>query len=103
MTATHSQQYYILDGVRRAVAAYRSGLKDIQAIIVEQGKPDVSARISLDQLHSPKHQIPRDARYIVNTEYPTQVLKTEPPPIHVESLGLPGQLPTVPITQVQLT
>lgn len=53
--------------------------------------------------HPPKHHVPRDARYIIGTEYPTQVLMTEPPPIHVEPLGLPGQLPTVLVSQVQLT
>ena len=95
--------YYIKEGVRRSVAAREAGLTDIPAIIVEQGKPDVQTRISLAQLHSPKHTIPRDYRYIRYTEYPTLVLKTEPPPIVVERLGLPGQSPSVPIAQVTLT
>lgn len=96
-------QYYILEGIRRCVAAREAGLKDIRAQIIRVGKPDVFARIPLDQLHSRKHWIPRDSRYIRYTEYPTLVLKTEPPPIAVEPLGLPGQQPSVPIPQVLLT
>jgi hypothetical protein len=44
----------------------------------------------------------RDYRYIRDTEYPTLVLKTEPPPIQVEPLGVPGQKKTVPLLQVLL-
>jgi hypothetical protein len=95
-------QYYIKQGVRRSVAARDAGLSDIPAIIVEEGKADVLTRIRLDQLHSPKHEILRDYRYIRNTEYPTRVLKTEPPPILVERLGSPGHGPSIPISQVIL-
>src|SRR5437879_2934070 len=95
-------QYYILEGVRRSVAAREAGLKDILAQIIRAGTPDVFVRIPVDQLHSRKQQIPRDHRYIRYTEYPTLVLKTQPPPIAVELLGLPGQQPTVPIAQVLL-
>lgn len=95
-------QYYIKGGVRRAVAAREAGLPDIPAIIVEQGKSDVCSRLPLDQLHSPKHTVSRDYRYIRHTEYPTLVLKTEPPPILVERLGLPGQSSTVPLADVTL-
>lgn len=78
-------------------------MMDIPAFIVEQGKPDIRTKISLAQLYSPKHEIPRDYRYIRYTEYPTLVLKTEPPPILVERLGLQGQSPSVPLAQVTLT
>src|SRR5437899_12803483 len=96
-------QFYILEGVRRSVAAREEGLGDIPARIVEPGKPDILTRISLDQLHSPKLMILRDYRYIRYTEYPTRVLKTEPPPIIVEPLGLPGQKLTVPLGLVVLS
>jgi hypothetical protein len=79
-----------------------AGWKDLSAVIVEDGKPDVLTRIPLDQLYSPKHEILRDNRYIRYTEYPTLVLQSEPPPITVEPLGLPGQPSTVPIAQVIL-
>jgi len=95
-------QYYIYQGVRRSVAARDAGLSDIPAIIVEDGKADLLTRISLHQLHSPKHEILRDYRYIRNTEYPTLVLKTEPPPIIVEPSGARGQGPVIPISQVVL-
>jgi hypothetical protein len=95
-------QYYIEQGVRRCVAARDVGLSDIPAIIVEEGKADILTRIPLDQLHSPKHEVLRDYRYIRNTEYPTVVLKTEPPPILVEPLGAHGQGPCIPLSQVVL-
>jgi hypothetical protein len=94
--------YYIKEGVRRAVAAREAGMPDIPARIIEAGKPDVLVRIALDQLYSPKRVILRDVRYIRHTEYPTVVLKTEPPPIDVEPLGAPQQSSAVPLSQVLL-
>ena len=82
-------QYYIKEGVRRSLAAREAGRKDIPARIIENGKPDVFARLALHQLHSPKREILRDARYIRNTEYPTQMLGTEPPPIDVSFWDCP--------------
>ena len=96
-------RYYIRNGVRRAVAARQAGWADIPARFVEAGKPDVYFRVALNQLHSPKPQIARDYRYIRNTEYPTHVLRTQPPPIEIELLGLPGQFVPVPLAQVVLT
>lgn len=95
-------QYFIEQGVRRSVAAREAGLPDIPAIIHEPGKPPTMARIPLDQLHSPKASIVRDSRYVRHTEYPTHVLKTAPPPIHVQPLGLPGQSVTTPLMKVAL-
>jgi hypothetical protein len=95
-------QYYIQQGVRRCVAAREAGRVDIAAIIYEPGKPPYTTRLRLDQLHSPKAFILRDYRYIRSTEYPTLVLKTEPPTIHVEPLGSPGQTGTTPLAQVLL-
>jgi hypothetical protein len=95
-------QYYIAHGVRRCVAAREAGMADVPAVIFEPGQVPVAARLSLDQLHSPKPFILRDYRYVRYTEYPTLVLKTEPPPIEVEPLGLPGQARTIPLSQVVL-
>ncbi|MBY0523172.1 MAG: ParB N-terminal domain-containing protein [Gemmataceae bacterium] len=95
-------QYYILAGVRRAVAAREAGWKDLPARIVEAGYPDVLTRVGLDQLHSPKPEVIRDHRYIRNTEYPTKMLGTQPPAIEIEQLGLPNQGPSIPIAQVIL-
>lgn len=98
----NQQQFFIMDGVRRAVAAREEGLIDIAARIIESGSSDLLTRLRLDQLHSPKDRILRDYRYIKGTEYPTRVLKTEPPPIAVERLGLPGQGPSIPLQHVAL-
>jgi hypothetical protein len=95
-------QYFINQGVRRCVAAREAGLADILATVYEPGKPGITIRIPLDQLHSPKPFILRDYRYIRDTEYPTRVLGTEPPPIIVEPLGLPGQKRTTPLLQVAI-
>ena len=94
--------YFIEQGVRRCVAAREAGLHDIPAIIYEPGKSPVTARIPLDRLHSPKPSVFRDARYIRHSEYRTLVLQTEPPPIHVQPLGLPKQPGSVPLRQVAL-
>ena len=75
---------------------------DIPAIIYEPGKPPLITRIPLDQLHSPKALVLRDFRYTRYNEYPTLVLKTEPPAIEVEPLGLPGQKKTTRLAQVAL-
>jgi hypothetical protein len=95
-------QYYIEVGVRRCVAAREAGKADIAAVIYEPGQPPYVTRIPLSQLHSPKPFILRDYRYIRDTEYPTLVLKTEPPAISVQPLGLPGQGRTTPLLQVSL-
>jgi hypothetical protein len=96
-------QFFIQEGVRRSVAAREAGLPDITAIIYEPGQPPRTQRIPLTDLHSPKLSIPRDSRYIRFCEYPTKVLKTEPPPIEVEPLSLPRQKKSVPLQQVTLT
>jgi hypothetical protein len=95
-------QYYIRQGVRRAVAAREAGWSDLPAQLVETGKPDVFFRVALSELHSPKRRVARDYRYIRDSEYPTQVLKTEPPPIEIEPLGASGQTSSIPLAQVTL-
>jgi hypothetical protein len=95
-------EYYIQDGVRRAVAAREAGWSDIPARLIEQGKADLFFRVALSQLYSPKDFILRDYRYIRNVEYPTLVLRTQPPAIEIEQLGTPGQSAVVPLAQVIL-
>lgn len=100
--AAAKPQYYIEQGVRRSVAARMAGNVDIPARLYVPGQPVKSMRIPLDQLHSPKTFVIRDYRFIRRTEYPTLVLRTEPPPIEVEPLGLPGQTKSIPLAQVAL-
>jgi hypothetical protein len=94
--------YLIRDGVRRAVAAREAGKSDVLATIVAPGKPDVLTRIDINLLYSPKAAIVRDYRYIRDTEYPTLVLRTEPPPILVEPLPPSRHQYFTPITNVPL-
>jgi hypothetical protein len=94
--------YYIQAGVRRAVAAQEAGWTDLPAIIYDSGQAPVFTRVRVDARYSPKSVIPRDPRYIVNTEYTTAVLKTQPPPIEVQPLGQPGQTASIPLAQVRL-
>jgi hypothetical protein len=104
MSTASTPQFYILEGVRRAVAAREEGWIDVPALVVEPGKADVLTRLKVDQLHSPKPIILRDYRYIRHTEYPTRVLKTQPPAIDYcraawpagaapHRTGKPGQAP----------
>jgi hypothetical protein len=63
MSATASPlrlpQYYIADGVHRAVAARENGLLLLPARLVIQGQPDQFIQVRPDQLHSPKLSISR--------------------------------------------
>ncbi len=57
-------QYYIVEGVRRSVAAREAGIKIIRAVFHEPGQPDRIVYVSPDQLHSPKRSISAsDPRY----------------------------------------
>jgi len=75
---------------------------DVPAILYVAGLPPQPMRIPLDQLHSPKSFVVRDYRFVRDTEYKTLVLKTEPPPIAVQPLGLAGQSKSIPLSQVVL-
>jgi hypothetical protein len=79
--------YLIRSGVRRCVAAIRAGRTDIAAEVIVAGKPPIRCRVSFDDLYSPKPSVLRDHRYIVDTEYRTVVLGTEPPEIEISPLN----------------
>ena len=88
-------QYYIENGVRRVVASREQQLSEIPAIIYQEGQPPVNTTLRLDQLHSPKSEIPLDSRF----------LNIQPPirnPVEVQPLGVPGQMPTVPVNQIKI-
>jgi hypothetical protein len=101
-------QYYIADGVHRAVAARENCLRLLPARLVVQGQPDRFIYVSPDQLHSPKATISRAVTSRRN--YPaleaamaTPAGRATIPPIEVQPLGVPGQTTSVPLAQVQLT
>jgi len=73
----------------------QAGLTQIPAKIYQEGQAPVNTTLNLNQLFSPKPEIPRDQRFL-NIQPPIQV------PVEVQPLGLPGQLPTVPLNQVRL-
>jgi len=95
---SHSQKperFYILNGVRRAVAVREAGRRTIQAWIHRSGKSRVLRRLALKQLFSPKAQVELDARFY-------RVLLPIRTPIDVEPLGELGQLPVIPLSKVEL-
>jgi hypothetical protein len=89
------ERFYILNGVRRAMAVREAGRKTIQATILRAGKPPVSRRLALKLLFSPKAQVELDARFY-------RILLPLRTPIEVEPLGLPNQDPSVPLAKVEL-
>jgi hypothetical protein len=100
-------QYYIADGVHRAVAARENGLVVLGAPLVVQGQPDRLIYVRPDQLHSPKASISR--RVTSRRNYPaleatlaTAAGRAAVPPIEVQPLGAPGQGASVPLAQVQI-
>jgi RHS repeat-associated protein len=94
-TASTLPQYYIENGVRRCVACQQAGLTQIPATIYQAGQAPVNTTLNLNQLFSPKTELLLNQRFL-NIQPPIQV------PIQVQPLGLPGQLPTVPLNQVRL-
>lgn len=81
--------------MRRSLAVREAGLSEIPATIYRPGQAPVTTTLRLDQLFSPKTSVPLDSRF----------LRIHPPihtPIEVQPLGLPGQVPAVPIDQVRL-
>jgi hypothetical protein len=101
-------QYYVADGVHRAVAARENGLSLIPARLVIQGQPDQIIYVRLDQLHSPKPTISRTVT--ARRNYPaleaamaTAAGRAKMPPIEIQPLGAPGQTGSVPLALVQIT
>ena len=90
-----SPQYYIENGVRRSVASREAGANEIPATIFREGQSPENTTLNLDQLHSPKPEIPADPRF-QNIKPPIQT------PIQVQPMGTPGQLPTVPLNKVKI-
>ena len=98
-------EYYILHGVRRAVAARENGLQVILAILYVDGQVPQLLAVSLDRLHSPKSAINRsDPRYLaVERAMSTPAGRSKIPAIAIEFLGSSGQTGSVPLAQVVLS
>jgi len=93
--AAATPQYYIQEGVRRSVAVREAGLTEVPATIFVEGQAPVTTTLPINQLFSPKAEIPLNSRFL-NIQPPIRV------PITVEPLGLPGQMPTTPLPNVKL-
>jgi hypothetical protein len=99
-------EFFIENGVHRAVAARENGLKALPAILYEPGQPPRQIWVPLDRLHSPRTSVSRsDQRH----NYPaleqamgTVAGRMRMPPIEVQPLGLQGQPPSVPLDQVTI-
>lgn len=97
-------QFYIENGVFRAVAARENGLPMIQAVLYESGLSPRMIWVKLDQLHSPRASISRSNK---RHNYPaleaamgTAQGRAKMPPIDIQPLGSPGQSASVPLAQV---
>jgi hypothetical protein len=90
-------KFYILNGVRRALASREWNRKTIPAIVFlgSGKKPVLRPRMSLVALFSPKPTIRLDERF-------TRILPPIFDPIEVELLGNRGQLPVLPLSKVRL-
>jgi|SRR5580765_6435347 len=105
--STASPQYYIADGVHRAVAARENGLTQLLARLVIQGQSDQFIYVVPDQLHSPKASISRTVTARRNYTalegaMATPAGRARVPPIEVQPLGTPGQTASVPLAQVTI-
>jgi hypothetical protein len=101
-----SADYYIEDGVHRAVAARECGLKVIPAVLFEPGQPSRTVYVPLDQLHSPKMSISRsDPRHnypALEAAMSTPLGRSKIPPISIQRLGARGQTGSIPLSQVAI-
>jgi hypothetical protein len=97
-------QYYIEDGVRRAVAAREQGLTRILAKLFEQGQPPRLILAPIGDLHSPKTSISQsDARYLQAVQGMASARgRAKMQEILLQPLGEKGQKATVPLAKVGL-
>jgi hypothetical protein len=94
-TTAEDSQYFISSGVRRSLSSQMNGVNQIPATIVQEGRADIQTTLNLNQLYSPKFEVPADSR-LLNIQPPIQV------PIEVQPLGIPGQPASIPLNQVKI-
>ena len=88
--------FYILNGVRRALACREAGRKTVPAIIYRDGhRPELRPRMRLASLYSPKESIISDMRFF-------QIIPPIREPISVEPLGARGQTRSVPLAKIRI-
>ena len=100
--------FYIEDGVHRAVALRENGIQTaVPAILFQLGQPPCRIYVKLGELYSPKATISRipDQRHnfpMMQAWLATPQGRAQMPPIHVQPLGDPGQTASVPLAMVQI-
>lgn len=88
--------FFILDGVRRALAAREAGRKTVPAIVFREGQaPELRPRMPLASLYSPKDAVTYDLRFL-------QIVPPIDEPIKVEPLGARAQPRSVRLAAVRL-
>jgi hypothetical protein len=88
--------FYILNGVRRALACREAGRKTVPAIIYREGlPPEHRPRMRLANLFSPKESLLSDMRFF-------QIIPPVKEPISVEPLGARGQTRFIPLAKVRI-
>jgi hypothetical protein len=99
-------EFYISDGVNRAVAARELGLIGVLGILHEEGIPDRTILVEVSQLHSPRREIRRQYKGRDFQEH-LQVMATAEGrltirPTEIERLGVVGQTGSVPLADVRV-
>jgi len=100
-------QFYIQDGVHRAVALHELGVRIIPGSVQELGKADVQVYAKPEQLHSPRQTVSRtpNGRHdlvAMLVWLSTAVGRNRMPDLILEPLGAPGQTFSVPLAQVRI-
>ncbi len=99
-------QYFIEDGVHRAVAARENGLRMIPAVLFVDGQPPRTLMAQLKDLHSPKSVIsrsdPRRKYGALESAMGTVQGRARIPPISLQPLGASGQKKSIPLAQVRI-
>src|SRR5262249_6369761 len=99
-------QYFIEDGVHRAIAARENGLAAIPAVLYESGKAPRRIVVALNSLHSPKRTIsrsdPRHNYQTLESAMATIIGRSRMPPISLQPLGAANQPRSIPLAQVQV-
>jgi len=98
--------FYIEDGVHRAVAARENGLRAIMVILYEPGQPPRQMLVTLDCLYSPRTSISRsDRRHnfpALELAMGTVAGRMRMPAIGIQPLGIAGQTASVPLARVTI-
>ena len=99
-------EYYIENGVHRAVAAREAGLQVILAVLYVDGQAPQLVAVPLDRLRSPKPTIsrsePRCNLTALEQAMSTTTGRAQIPPIDIQPLGAAGQSASVPLAQVTI-